>query len=254
MIGRRSYRALAKGIIACFSPSLLAAIQARRGRRLIHKLAHERGTAAKARQLGENYHDTICGGPFAGLMLPRSVYRQDVSTLLTGEYEAELHPFIVRLAAISFTTVIDIGASIGYYAVGLARIFPNAQVIAFEADPWSRSVMREFASINAISNLKVFGTCTPPRLRTACASVPTLLLCDCEGGEIYLLTPARVSGLSTATMIVETHDHLVTNSSAVLAARFAHSHTIEMIHQEMPDQERHPYQTWMMLTPNQAGG
>jgi len=54
---------------------------------------------------------------------------------LLGCYEAELHPVFAKWQAVPFRQVVNVGAAEGYYAVGCARLWPEAQVIAFETNP-----------------------------------------------------------------------------------------------------------------------
>src|SRR5436305_14622456 len=73
---------------------------------------------------------TVQRGPFAGLRFPRfAVGRGEmVVPQLLGAYEEELHPVFEELAPRRFDRIVDVGASDGYYAVGMALRWPEALV------------------------------------------------------------------------------------------------------------------------------
>src|SRR4051794_34631477 len=66
---------------------------------------------------------TVIDGPFRGLRFPKfAIGRGEmVVPQLVGSYERELQPFFEEIAAQEIEQVVDVGASDGYYAVGLAR-------------------------------------------------------------------------------------------------------------------------------------
>ena len=61
--------------------------------------------------------------------------------LLVGCYEEELHHVIVRLSG--YRTVVNIGSSHGYYAVGLALRMTEANVLAFDIDRSTHQICRK---------------------------------------------------------------------------------------------------------------
>src|SRR5687768_1267068 len=76
---------------------------------------------------------TVTAGPFAGMRyiddLPLD---QALVPRLLGAYEAELSYPIQQLLAKGYDTVIDVGSSEGYYAVGFALRSPGTRVHAFD--------------------------------------------------------------------------------------------------------------------------
>jgi hypothetical protein len=146
----------------------------------------------------------VTSGPFAEMRyIDRASGSAHIPKLI-GSYEMELHGWIEQLRDKRFGTIIDIGAAEGYYAVGLALIFPNAAVIAYEASADARSMLFEMAAINGIQDrVEIRGICLPSDLRTLPQS-EVLILMDVEGTEIELLDPENPM-FRSATILFESH-------------------------------------------------
>ena len=92
----------------------------------IWQIAH---TATRARRqdllaaLVQQQGWVVQSGPFAGMVLPDRACWGDGDLLpkLLGCYEAELHAIIEEILAATPDLVINIGATEGYYAIGMAR-------------------------------------------------------------------------------------------------------------------------------------
>ena len=98
-----------------------------------------------------------------------------------------------------------LAVSFGYYAVGL----PGSSLV----HRWSRSTptggpgprVERWRPRIGPANVEVAGFCSPAWLdRNLRPS--SLILCDCEGYEADLLTRSTSGTISSATLIVETHD------------------------------------------------
>jgi hypothetical protein len=126
---------------------------------------------------------TVIAGPFQGLKYP--FMKSCCSTLLPkllGTYEAELQPYILRWKSVNFTHIIDIGAAEGYYAVGLARMFPEATVNAYDTSEEAQNLTAELAEANETKpRTTIRGLCTREVLLDQDFSGKTLIVCDCEG-------------------------------------------------------------------------
>jgi hypothetical protein len=156
---------------------------------------------------------------------------------LLGTYERELWPAIEAICGAGCERVVDVGAAEGYYAVGMAARNPEAEVIAFEASPSARYLLRRLARRNSVSDrLRVLGSCDTGSLERALDGVRRpAVICDCEGAEDSLLRPDRVGALRRALVLVETHDGMETEAGALegitrrLRERFAPTHDVELI-------------------------
>lgn len=166
-------------------------------------------------------------GPFAGVWLGHTATWGTLAPYLAGTYEDELHSPLETAIALGPRNVVVIGAAEGYYAIGLAKRLPDAQVTAFEIDPVSRQRCRDNARRNGVL-VDVLGECTPQELRSLVRS-DTLIICDCEGAELALLDPLQIPALAKATIIVEVHDFVDPTISPTLADRFISSHDIEWV-------------------------
>jgi len=90
-------------------------------------------------------------GPFPGLLYPEAVsVGSEWLPKILGTYESELHHTIEALCARGYTTIINIGAGEGYYAVGLARRIHQSKVFAFETDPLGQELCRKMAEMNQV--------------------------------------------------------------------------------------------------------
>ncbi len=184
---------------------------------------------------------------------------------LLGTYESELHPWIERTIDSGFKTFVDIGAKFGYYSVGIAKRCPETQSIAFDTDSWARKAIRETANVNKVRNVEIRGFCDKSWLAN---SLPrnSFVLSDCEGYESVLFNGVTDS-LRTSTILIETHDHEVANTSVAIRKTFCDSHRIEEVVSGTPrvspvdlsfleekDQARvvdeaRLSQSWLLLTP-----
>ena len=127
--------------------------------------------------------------------------------------------------------MVNIGAAGGYYAVGFLRRCPRVRVTAFEASGVHRSALASLASTNGVDRrLSIRDACDSRALGGALVgSERTLLVVDVEGAELALLDPERIGSLRTVWMLVEVHDFVDEETSAVLRRRFEQSHRIRVV-------------------------
>jgi hypothetical protein len=172
----------------------------------------------------------VRGGPFAGLRYVGESPSPQIGPFLLGLGEMEIWPFVRRLLAGEFDAFVNVGATEGYYAVGLARFSRIPRVISYEGSRLGRILTRFMARKNGVAGrLEVRGLCDPALLADALAPFarPALLI-DVEGYEEALVDPARVPALRRATMIIELHEHQRPMAD-LLRPRFAATHEIEEI-------------------------
>ncbi len=175
-------------------------------------------------------------GPFAGMRFHARASEGCYVPKLLGWYEHELHPVLAELAVTPYDRVIDIGCAEGYYAVGLAKLFPSARIYGFDISPQAREMCRELARMNGVADrVQVDGALTSDRFADLIAG-RTLMFCDCEGCEYDLLDPVAAPALRAADLIVEMHD--VASERGKLSAfldRFSDSHDVRLIGQGARD-------------------
>ena len=183
---------------------------------------------------------------------------------IIGSYEEPIHAWIEDAIELSYRTIYVIGAAEGYYAVGLARAIPTAQVTAFETSNRGRELLGELARINSVS-VESHGTATVDSLKLLKPKGPALFIMDVEGAERTLLDPS-IGSMERSDIIVETHDFLVPFVTRQLVKRFETTHRIELafdyawrnatyvdlrgeriIRKEWFSEERRPGSKWLRL-------
>jgi hypothetical protein len=167
-------------------------------------------------------------GPFEGLKYPERAAGSAWAPKLLGTYELELVPVIEEIVSRGYGFVIDVGAAEGYYAVGLARRMPGAEIVCFEKEEEARSLLAWFAAENGVaSRLQIHGVATASALaKTLEPREGALVICDAEGAEIELLDPGVAPALRRSDILVELHDFLDGDVAAILSGRFAPTHEI----------------------------
>jgi precorrin-6B methylase 2 len=170
--------------------------------------------------------DRVMSGPFRGMHLAGLPAAQE----LLGTYEHELCDTIHALARGSFRTVVNVGARYGYYAVGLARLMPQARVMAFEGDDEARALLAAAAALNGVADrVLVRGFCEPADLSAALGATDALVVCDIDGGEESLLDPRLVPSLAGATILVECHTYGTLRTEPLMTMRFLPTHEVRRI-------------------------
>jgi len=175
----------------------------------------------------------VLSGPFAGMRLELSpVSSRHLLGYVLGTQELELRDAVESIVRRGYATIINIGAADGYYAIGLARRLPSAEVVGFEALTEHHAPLRRAARANGVAaRFRLEGFCDPAGLKRELESArqPALVIADIEGGERELLDPRKVSALCRVDLLVETHDALAPGCTDLLIERFAATHAIERI-------------------------
>jgi hypothetical protein len=175
----------------------------------------------------------VIAGPFKGMSLPLSgVSKRLLSSYILGSAELELRCIIERLIARRYSTIVNIGAADGYYAVGLARRLPEGHIVAFEAISELHSVIERAARANGVADrVCIRGHCDVEDLREELvkARAPVLIFSDIEGFETRLLDLKLVPELRLVDLLIETHDALVPRCTETILTRFRETHRIERV-------------------------
>ncbi len=185
------------------------------------------------------YPDEVIRGPFAGMRLPpRSMFFDARFEKVFGAYEHELFPWLEEIAATpkAFAQVVNVGAADGFFTVGLARLLPGVDVLAFEPNEVKTPVLKEMARLNQVEGqISLRGFCRPDDLKALGPEGPVLVVMDVDGGERDLLDSEAVPWLGRAAILVETHDAFVPGMMALLKSRFEASHTIVELTMQGPE-------------------
>lgn len=162
-------------------------------------------------ELFDRYDGVVQNGIFRGMSLKASEPRglPDKSSMLLGLYEYQILKYIESKGKYAFDLFVDIGASEGYYPIGMLASGYARSAIAFEADSECVRVMKNAAEMNGVSSkLSIFGLAD----ENLGAHIPsnsatnTLILCDIAGGEFDLFSSSVFGDLRHCTLIIEIHD------------------------------------------------
>ncbi len=190
------------------------------------------GEAGPPAALSARAGEQVAHGPFAGLRYRGASVGSVSAAKLVGSYEAELHPLFREIAGQGFERIVDVGCAEGFYAVGLARLLPQARVIAVDPLAAARAACRRLAEDNGVADrLELHGAADAGALRRWCRG-RCLLLLDCEGAEEGLLRPKRVPGLAGCHILVELHDFVDPGLSDRVLPRFRDTHRCTLVAQQ----------------------
>jgi precorrin-6B methylase 2 len=168
----------------------------------------------------------VLNGPFAGMAYVGQAAEGALMPRLLGTYEAELHPHLEAFSREGVDCVIDVGCAEGFYAVGLARMLPEAVIYAYDIAAEARAACAELAERNRVADRVVIRKTFAPQDFQRFANRRALVIMDVEGAETELLRPDLAPALAGMRLIVETH------SAAALRTvreRFAPTHDIQRV-------------------------
>ncbi len=174
----------------------------------------------------------VLAGPFHGLVY--SSLQSTGSALLPkllGTYESETHAFVREMARLDVPLVVDIGSAEGYYAIGLARLLPEARVFAYDTSPRARDLCRAMAQSNNVADrVAICGECTATTLLGHDFSDGGIVICDCEGFEKHLFTDEVARHLANAHLLIELHDCVDRRISTYVYSTLKPTHELQIIH------------------------
>lgn len=182
-------------------------------------------------------------GPFAGLVYPsmKSV-GSSLYPKIIGSYEKELWPIFDDIKNNNYSEILDIGCAEGYYAVGLARMFNNSIINAYDINEDARKLCREMADVNNVGErVKIHSHCTSEVLKNFNFNGTGLIISDCEGFEKEIFTQENVNNLSGCDLIIETHDFLDINISSRIKDLFKITHDLISIKSVDDIEKAHTY-------------
>ncbi len=221
-------RRLLKRMLRRVAPRWTVEISSARARAHAHRLVKGWGHDALNRKLAEHLGSAVREGPFAGLVLSPMTHAEHLGPYLLGVYESELDPAWETVFRGTYSRIVDVGAKFGYYAVGLAKRYPETPVVAFDTDRWARKAVREMAAANGTGNVEIRGYCEPAWLVRNLGE-GAFVISDCEGYEAALFNREVLPALRSATLIIETHDQFVPGVSDRLRSDLAATHTVRVL-------------------------
>jgi precorrin-6B methylase 2 len=180
----------------------------------------------------------VLDGPFKGMNFLNEPVWGPITPKWIGSYEAPLSDVILEISDCPPTVIIDIGCAEGYYAVGLARRLNGATVHAFDCDWGSMRQTRKLAEHNGVGRNVIVGNwCSFEDITALSSGKDTVVVCDIEGGEQFMMDPAACPALLKCRILVEIH-HLegsVQMMSTLISNRFEATHEITVINDKVRD-------------------
>jgi hypothetical protein len=192
-----------------------------------------------SRGLAGHFKGVVQAGPFKDMEFGDDVADGCLIPKLLGCYERELHLALDDAISRKPDVIVNIGCAEGYYAVGLARLLPDAQVYAYDINDRARERCATTARINDVANRVTIRELFSAQDFAAFQGQRVLVICDIEGGEYDLLDPTLAPALDGFDLIVETHP-LGQKPTFDFARRFLKTHEIQIIRPVAGDPGAHP--------------
>jgi len=148
-------------------------------------------------------------GTFIGTRLQAKTSWCVAPYFFLGTYEKELQSIWSELLQFKSQewVIWVIGASEGYYACGLGRIFQKSEIFAYETLENSRQILANNININELSErVTILGSCEHGEFSSKLKhEQPNFILCDIEGYEDTLFSLENISLLENTILVIETH-------------------------------------------------
>jgi len=159
-----------------------------------------------------------------------------------GTYENELAEALECAIRTGPALVIDVGCAEGYYAVGLALRIAGARVDAYDIVESERALCARMAEANGVAD-RVFvkSRCTEQTLLNADPATRCLVLCDCEGAELDLITGDVARHLEKSWFVVECHDFLHRGATERISATLTSTHECRIISSTSDEEKSRTY-------------
>jgi mannosyltransferase OCH1-like enzyme len=173
-------------------------------------------------------HRVVQEGPFQGTKyVSWKAKGSKLFPKLIGCYEDSLHEAIYDLLDRDYEKIINVGCGEGYYAVGLARLFPKAKIFAYDMNPSAIKLVLKNAAANSVdqrinAQCSVYDQC---KLKQENFHERTLIFCDIEGYELELFNEDSIQHLSNVDLIVELHDFVDASTKSRILSLFSESHS-----------------------------
>ncbi|WOJ98287.1 50S ribosomal protein L11 methyltransferase [Congregibacter brevis] len=178
----------------------------------------------------------VATGLFKGLTFSEAhSWGNDLGAMLLGSYEKEVLAKLNSTQLKDYAAIVDVGCADGFYAIGLARICPNAKMFAYDLSARARQVTTENARLNdVLDRIEVREFCDPVELQNLSNSIKgkILVIVDIEGAETDLICASSLPALESADLLVECHDRVSGDHYRDLENLLKQTHSIERILRE----------------------
>ena len=185
----------------------------------------------------------VADGPFKGMKIDPQVSWGDgsVTPKLLGCYEQEIADCMNALRDTPFDAAINIGSAEGYYSIGAAMLLNTPRVVAIDIDPAALDATRRNGERNGVADkIECRGAVDTDGFKALLEEFPrSLVICDCEGYEVELITPETAATGAQAHFLIECHDFIGKPVTEDLAAVLSATHDVEIISEGARDPNRY---------------
>lgn len=179
----------------------------------------------------------IYTGPFAGLKIPELLHSQMKLAEILGLYEYALHSVFSNLVNNKIRNIMIIGGHKGYYPAGLSNLLRPQNLYVFEMEQKFIPLIHAWKEPNSLKDYEVYGEATLEILSNWQKEIDFLLI-DCEGAEDFLLQPDKFTWQKKIEILVETHHFYDNKIMGNLISRFADSHHIQIIYDDISENDK----------------
>jgi len=168
----------------------------------------------------------VLNGIFQGMVYPDFVsVGSSLFAKLLGSYERELESLFESIKNENYTEILDVGCAEGYYVVGLARIFTNAKIYAFDINPQAIHQCEKMAKLNHVEDRVILReACDEEILANFQFTGKNLIISDCEGYERFLFSAQNIHNLMKSDVLIEVHELYEYDVFTYLLDIFKNSH------------------------------
>ncbi|MEI8285060.1 MAG: hypothetical protein WCG52_08715 [bacterium] len=186
--------------------------------------------ASGCKRVDETY--ILKGSLFSEMLWPNAyALGSEFAPKVLGTYEMEIAPIINNwMAKYPITSIINIGASEGHYAVGLARRLPGIPVYAYEIQEVAHPKIAALATLNNVGEqIKVKSEFSNGELLLNKFGALPFFLIDIDGGEDSLCDEVFARNTKHCLLLIEIHDCYISGIGKRLLHRFASTHALSVI-------------------------
>lgn len=210
--------------------------------KIMHHVAHNIHSY-RVSQVFENIRtnvfsdEVVLNGPFKGMKYPQLHFPK-----MMGCYEDEIYDALESLFQKPYTKILNLGSADGYYSLGFAYRFPQAQVLAYELNLNLLEFTKKLAKQNGFENIEYIGPANIEVLNEAGIDENTFVFCDVDSYEFIAMDPEKVPGLKKADLLIELHDFMEPGwkITDTILKRFESTHDIEMIREKQKIAANYP--------------
>ena len=167
-----------------------------------------------------SHNGVVQTGPFEGLVLTGNANTSsgNLGAKIFGLYEQEVLRELVEMGP--YSDVVNIGAADGYFALGVLRGKLAERSICFEITEKGRKELVKNATANGLADkIVVLGEANDKAfdqiVELGFNPKQGLVFCDIEGAEFTVLSENFLHDFEGATFIVELHDRLMPEGTAL---------------------------------------